>query len=58
MHLTFFFIFIKIDLYLDLNLDSNNSSFLNISSLPSLTPLELSFIASVTYTRHSVKACI
>jgi len=58
MHSTFSFIFIRIDLFSDLDLDSNNSSFLNISSLPSPTLLELSFIAFVTRTRHFVKACI
>jgi hypothetical protein len=54
MYSTFSSVFIK----MDLDLDSNNLSFLDISSSPSPTPLELSSIASVTHTRHSVKACI
>ena len=58
MHSTFSFIFIRMDSFSDLDLDSNDSSFLNISSLPSPTPSELSFIAFVTRTRHSVRARI
>jgi len=58
MYSTFSFVFIRMDSYLDLDSDSNNSSFLNISSLPSLTPLELSSKVSVTRTKHFVKARI
>jgi hypothetical protein len=51
-------VFIRMDSYLDLDSDSNDSSFLDISSSPSPTPSELSFVASVTRTRHSVRARI
>jgi len=47
---------------MDLDLDSNSddSSFLDISSLASLSliPLEQFFKVFVTCTRHFVKACI
>jgi hypothetical protein len=46
------------DSHSDLDSDSDDLSFLDISSLPSPTPLELSSKAFVTCTRHSVKACI
>jgi hypothetical protein len=58
MHSTFSFIFIRMDSDSDLDSDSDDSSFLNISSSPSPTSLELSSIASVTCTRHSVRARI
>jgi len=46
------------DSFSDLDSDSDDSSFLNISSSPSPTPLELSSVASVTCTWHSVRARI
>ena len=45
---------------MDLELDSSDSSFLDISSLASASPVPLaeSSKASITRTRHSIRACI
>ena len=59
MYLTFSSIFIRMDSYSYSDSDSDNSNFLDISSSASPSPIsELSSKASVTHTRHSIRARI